>query len=59
MPGDQETLAWDDSTLNIDWLNIREPILSNKDEVGKSFEECSIRLHHLRLKSSGRAPTSS
>jgi len=40
VPGDQETLAWDDSTLNIDWLNIKEPILSNKDEVGKSFEEC-------------------
>ena len=39
VPGDQETLAWDDSTLNIDWLNIKEPILSNKDEVGKSFEE--------------------
>ena len=39
-PDDQETLAWDDSTLNIDWMLIKEPILSAKDRVGKSFEEC-------------------
>ena len=40
VPDDQETLAWDDSTLNIDWLVTRGPILSAKDQVGKSFEEC-------------------
>ena len=39
-PDDQETLAWDDSSLNIDWLITKEPILSAKDLVGKSFEEC-------------------
>ena len=40
VPDDQETLAWDDPILNIDWVNIREPILSAKDKVGKSFEQC-------------------
>jgi len=40
IPDDQETLAWDDPILNIDWVNIREPILSTKDKVGKSFEQC-------------------
>lgn len=40
VPGDQETLAWDDPTVNIDWLNTDEPILSAKDQVGKSFEDC-------------------
>jgi len=40
VPDDQETLAWDDPTLNIDWLTTRNPILSSKDMVGKSFDEC-------------------
>ena len=40
VPNDQETLAWDDPTLNIDWLTTRNPILSSKDMVGKSFDEC-------------------
>ena len=39
VPDDQETLAWDDPTLNIHWPD-NEPILSAKDQVGKSFEEC-------------------
>ena len=40
VPDDQETLVWDDPTLNIDWLTTRNPILSSKDMVGKSFDEC-------------------
>ena len=32
----EDCLLWNDSDLNIDW-NVKSPILSQKDEVGKKF----------------------
>jgi dTDP-4-dehydrorhamnose 3,5-epimerase len=32
----EDTLLWNDETLNIDWL-IDDPIISDKDEIGKKF----------------------
>jgi dTDP-4-dehydrorhamnose 3,5-epimerase-like enzyme len=29
-----------DTTPNIDWKNIEDPILSSKDKLGKTFDEC-------------------
>lgn len=34
----EETIAWDDIDLNIDW-NIKNPILSEKDKIGQLFNE--------------------
>ena len=39
-PEDQETLLWND--IGIDWKITAEPILSEKDKIGKTFEECTI-----------------
>lgn len=38
-PEYDRTLIWNDSTLNIDW-GVYDPILSKKDLMGKSFEDC-------------------
>ena len=35
----ERTLLWNDKTLNVDW-KVSNPILSNKDEVGFTFEDC-------------------
>jgi len=39
-PESMETLMWNDPELDIDWCLDGEPILSAKDEVGKSFKDC-------------------
>lgn len=38
-PEDQYTIIWNDNSLNIDW-GIDNPILSDKDNNGLTFEEC-------------------
>ncbi|MBX2948596.1 MAG: dTDP-4-dehydrorhamnose 3,5-epimerase [Crocinitomicaceae bacterium] len=37
-PDSEETLRWNDPTLNIDWGN-NHPIVSEKDKKGRIFEE--------------------
>jgi len=37
-PESMETLMWNDSELGIEWPG--DPILSAKDQVGKSFKDC-------------------
>lgn len=32
------SLRWDDPTLNIDWGNIKDPILSGKDKIAPLFD---------------------
>ncbi len=39
-PEDERTLLWNDQSLNIDWGLDVEPIISEKDKNGKTFEEC-------------------
>jgi dTDP-4-dehydrorhamnose 3,5-epimerase len=39
-PEYDRTLLWNDSILNIDWQNVEDPILSSKDRIGKTFDEC-------------------
>jgi dTDP-4-dehydrorhamnose 3,5-epimerase len=39
-PEFDRTLLWNDTYLNIDWNTSIEPILSEKDKLGKSFKEC-------------------
>ena len=39
-PESQRSIIWNDEFLNIDWLNTQEPIVSDKDMKGKTFEEC-------------------
>jgi len=39
IPENERSLIWNDSELNIDW-KIHNPIISQKDIDGKSFEEC-------------------
>lgn len=38
-PEYERTLAWDDRNLNINW-KVSDPIMSEKDQKGKTFEEC-------------------
>jgi dTDP-4-dehydrorhamnose 3,5-epimerase len=39
-PGDEYSLLWNDSTLNIDWplVNNEKPQLSAKDEQGQALQ---------------------
>lgn len=39
-PEYDRTLLWNDKSLNIPWKIVGEPIISDKDIMGKSFEEC-------------------
>jgi len=39
-PEYDRTLLWNDSDLGIEWGLNKEPILSNKDIIGKTFKEC-------------------
>jgi len=39
-PQSMETLMWNDVDLGIIWPNRDQPILSEKDARGKTFEEC-------------------
>ena len=39
-PEYDRTLLWNDNDLSIEWGLYREPILSNKDIIGKTFKEC-------------------
>ena len=39
-PEDQHSLLWNDPSLDIQWGNSEEPILSAKDKLGKLFDEC-------------------
>lgn len=39
-PEYDRTLLWNDVSLNIDWNVDGDPILSEKDKLGKTFEEC-------------------
>jgi dTDP-4-dehydrorhamnose 3,5-epimerase len=39
-PEYDRTLLWNDKNLNIPWQIVGEPIISDKDLVGKSFEDC-------------------
>lgn len=36
-PGCERVLMWNDSDLNIEWGNVRDPILSEKDRCAASF----------------------
>lgn len=39
----ERTIAWNDSMLNITWpLNGRPPVLSPKDQIGRSFLEAEV-----------------
>ena len=38
-PGDEYSLAWDDKKVGIDWPIGVEPILSDKDASGLTFQE--------------------
>lgn len=38
-PEHEKTIKWNDLILAIDWQNISNPILSEKDELGQSFIE--------------------
>lgn len=39
-PEFDRTLMWNDPDINIDWPLYGDPILSEKDKLGKSFVEC-------------------
>ena len=39
-PEYDRTLLWNDPQLGIDWKIEKEPIVSEKDKIGKTFEEC-------------------
>jgi dTDP-4-dehydrorhamnose 3,5-epimerase len=39
-PQHERTLLWNDSELSIDWKIEGEPIVSKKDKIGKTFDEC-------------------
>jgi dTDP-4-dehydrorhamnose 3,5-epimerase len=39
-PESQETLMWNDPDLDIEWPFTGNPVLSLKDQQGKSFKEC-------------------
>jgi dTDP-4-dehydrorhamnose 3,5-epimerase len=39
-PQHEKTLVWNDAQLAIDWKIEEEPIISEKDKIGKTFEEC-------------------
>jgi len=39
-PEYDRTLLWNDNDLSIEWGLFQEPILSNKDIIGKTFKEC-------------------
>ena len=39
-PESMETLMWNDSDLGVYWPFLAPPVLSLKDEEGKSFKEC-------------------
>lgn len=39
-PEYERTLLWNDFYLNINWKLEEDPILSEKDKIGKSFDEC-------------------
>lgn len=39
-PGDEYSLLWNDSTVDIAWPLIGEPVLSLKDAQGQLFAEC-------------------
>jgi dTDP-4-dehydrorhamnose 3,5-epimerase len=39
-PEYDRTLFWNDNDLSIEWGLYQEPILSNKDIIGKTFKEC-------------------
>ena len=39
-PEYDRTLLWNDTDLSIEWGLYQEPILSNKDIIGKTFKEC-------------------
>jgi dTDP-4-dehydrorhamnose 3,5-epimerase len=36
----EQTIAWNDSCLKIDWRLEEEPVLSDKDQCGFQFSEC-------------------
>ena len=38
-PKQERTIAWNDTTLQIDWQLSGEPIISEKDRRGQSFDE--------------------
>jgi dTDP-4-dehydrorhamnose 3,5-epimerase len=41
-PSDERCIVWDDEILKIDWpINSKEPILSEKDKDGSSFENAT------------------
>ena len=39
-PKSAETLMWNDQDLKIQWPFEGNPILSDKDQVGRSFKNC-------------------
>lgn len=39
-PEYERTLLWNDPILDIDWGVTEDPILSAKDKLGKTFDEC-------------------
>ena len=39
-PEHERTLLWNDSQLAIDWRIEEETIISEKDKIGKTFDEC-------------------
>ena len=41
---DELTLAWDDASVGIDWVNWKDPLMSPKDITGKSLYEISEAL---------------
>ena len=42
-PENQVTVAWNDPDVGIDWL-IKDPILSERDKVGKSLKEAQLAI---------------
>ncbi len=41
-PALERTILWNDPDLKIDWENIGEPLLSEKDKKGKRFREAEL-----------------
>jgi dTDP-4-dehydrorhamnose 3,5-epimerase len=39
-PDQERTVAWNDATLKIDWQIEKNPVVSEKDQRGQSFESC-------------------
>ena len=39
-PQSMKTLMWDDPDLGITWPTLHAPLLSEKDAIGETFEEC-------------------